>query len=212
MHFYKTPQFIQYLMPGLVWKESTTNKEVFLTFDDGPVRGVTDWVLDTLNEFGAKATFFVVGENVQNNLELFKRVILEGHSIGNHTFNHQKAWVSPRNDFLKNIKDCEGILHGLSNEPLFRPPHGQLTYNLIRTLKKEYNIIMWDVLTGDYDSGINWEESLNKSFKHTSSGSIVVFHDSLKAEKKLKWVLPRYLELLEDQGYSFKRLRPLHAS
>ena len=203
MHFYKTPAFIQRLFPGLIWKIKTENKEVYLTFDDGPIPGVPDWVLDTLAEYDVKATFFVVGENVQNNPVIYSRILEEGHFVGNHTFNHLNPWKHKKSEYIKNVQRCNHVMNLKEKKRLFRPPHGKLTPGVVRTIKKDHSIIMWDVLTGDYDSSISNEGCLENSLQSTSPGSIVVFHDSYKSEKKLKWVLPRYIEDLSQKGYSF---------
>jgi len=206
MHIYKTPGFVISLLPGLIWKIASNRKEVYLTFDDGPVPGITEWVLDTLDQFGAKASFFVVGDNVQKYPDLFTRMVECGHSIGNHTQNHLNAWQNNQKEFLNNIELCNRSMHGYSGKPLFRPPHGKLTPGIIRKVKSKYQIVMWDVLSGDYDPSISADSCLKKSLYHTSEGSIIVFHDSYKAEKKLKSVLPAYMRDLDSRGFSFKSL------
>ena len=206
MHVYKTPGIVRWLTPGLVWRMNTSVKKVYLTFDDGPVPGVTDWVLDVLLQFNAKATFFVVGENVSINRDLYSRILSEEHSVGNHTYNHLNAWKHNNGDYLENIDLCEREIGLNDNKSLFRPPHGKLTPGLIKEIRKNHSIIMWDVLSGDYESSISPELCLKRSLKGTSNGSIVVFHDSYKSENKLKAVLPAYLEELTNQGHSFASL------
>ena len=206
MHIYKTPGFVKSLLPGLVWNVKNTKKEIFLTFDDGPVPGVTDWVLDLLQQYKAKASFFVVGENVQKYPELFSRINEAGHAVGNHTQNHLNAWQSPKQVYMENIRECEQAMNGSNNKRLFRPPHGKLTPGIIRELRKSYTIIMWDVLSGDYNATISNEECLISIKEYTSDGSIIVFHDSYKAENKLKAVLPEYLKEFSLLGFSFRTL------
>ena len=206
MHIYKTPGLVISLLPGLTWKIASNQKIVYLTFDDGPIPGVTDWVLDILNQYRAKATFFVVGENVKKYPTLFSRIVEKGHTVGNHTQNHLNAWRNKKKVFLNNIEQCDEIMDGYMRKPLFRPPHGKLTPSIIRKLKSKYDIIMWDVLSGDYNTSISDDECLKNTLKYSSDGSIVVFHDSYKAEKKLKSVLPKYIKELDSQGFSFKSL------
>ena len=206
MHIYKTPGFVRSLLPGLTWKITSSQKVVYLTFDDGPVPGITDWVLDVLNQYRAKATFFVIGDNVEKYPNLFTGIVEKGHAVGNHTQNHLSAWQNSKEVFLNNIERCSEVMDGYIRKPLFRPPYGKLTPSIINKLKSNYDIIMWDVLTGDYNASITVDECLKKSLKYTSDGSIVVFHDSYKAEKTLKSVLPEYLKELNSQGFTFKSL------
>lgn len=187
----------------MIWKVNTKDKKVYLTFDDGPVPGITEWVLDTLTEYGAKATFFVVGENVQNNPDIYARIIEKGHLVGNHTFNHLNSWKYTKHEYIENVQRCNVVMNLNEQNILFRPPHGKLTPGVVSAIKKDHSIVMWDVLTGDYDPSISPEACLENSLQSTESGSIVVFHDSYKAEKKLKWVLPRYIEELSQKEYSF---------
>lgn len=187
-----------------------TQPELFLTFDDGPVPGPTEFVLDTLHAFTAKATFFCIGDNIQKHPEVFERVVHAGHQIGNHTFNHLNGWRTDDNEYYHNIEKCEQVIgdsHAQlqQNRPLFRPPYGRITRRQI-SLVRDFRIIMWDVLTRDYDARIPSGKCLRKSVKATRPGSIVVFHDSLKAEKNLRYVLPRFLEVFALKGYAFKTL------
>jgi len=173
---------------------------VFLTFDDGPTPGVTEWVLDTLKKFGAKATFFLVGNNAKNNPELVERIVSEGHSIGNHTFNHLNGWRTPLSTYSKSALKCGEVVPG----NLFRPPYGRITRAQTRRLGNRFKIIMWDVLSGDFDTELPKQKVVKNVLNNTESGSIVVFHDSAKAEPRLKYALPRVLNYLKDEGYSFK--------
>lgn len=202
---FRPPIFLPWIFSGLTWRIPTPEKKVYLTFDDGPVPGPTEFVLETLNQFKAKATFFCIGDNVRKHPQIFKQVVERGHVIGNHTFNHIKGWSTSTNDYVANIEKCETQFNseGVSRSKLFRPPYGRINFKQTRQLKATYKIIMWDVLTHDYLQSLKPEKSLAGSLKVTRPGSIVVFHDSLKAERTLRYVLPRYLESLVNKGYSF---------
>jgi peptidoglycan/xylan/chitin deacetylase (PgdA/CDA1 family) len=209
---FRTPFVLPWIYPGLVWRKSPQEKKIYLTFDDGPVPGPTEFVLDALKEFNAKATFFCIGDNVRKHPEVFAKVVAAGHSIGNHTFNHLKGWNCTVQDYVNNAALCcdQLILSGIltsnsSKDRLFRPPYGRIKRNQIRALDN-YQIIMWDVLTHDYDRSLSPEPCLRRSIKVTRNGSIVVFHDSLKAAYNVKYVLPRYLEYFSAEGYSFDKL------
>ncbi len=204
MTLHKTPIFLKWIFPSLVWDVKTDEKIIYLTFDDGPIPEVTDFVLDTLKNYNAKATFFCVGENISKNPEVFKRVIEEGHVIGNHTYNHLKGWKTETNIYLENIALCEELI-SKSNQ-LFRPPYGRITREQIKLVSKNYKIIMWDVLSADYEKIISKEACLKNSIKATRSGSIVLFHDHLKTYEKIKFVLPAYLEHFSELGYRFESL------
>ena len=209
IHFYRTPQIIRLLSKHLHWKIATNEKEIYLTFDDGPIPYLTPYVIDQLNEFDAKATFFCVGDNIRKHPEVFRKILEGGHAIGNHTYNHLKAWSTDLNEYLENVSKCRQIIekgdqsHGQLS---FRPPHGQITRKTISALKNEYKIIMWDVLAYDFDKRHSAEKSLRKVIKSTRPGSIVVFHDNYKAEDKLKYMLPRYLQHFSELGFKFKKL------
>jgi peptidoglycan/xylan/chitin deacetylase (PgdA/CDA1 family) len=209
LHFYRTPPFFKFFSKHLEWKIKTDKKEIFLTFDDGPIPGLTPYILDQLDEFGAKARFLCVGDNVTKFPEIFKLVVEGGHAVGNHTFNHLKAWSTSKTAYLVNVQKCQRVLieNGLkSARPLFRPPHGQITPGAINALKQTYHIIMWDVLSYDFSKAHTAEKSLEKIIKMTRPGSTVVFHDNYKAEEKLKYILPKYLRHYGELGYSFKKL------
>lgn len=202
MRFYRTPSVLPLFYPSLLWRVDTPQKEIYLTFDDGPVKGPTDFVLDTLNSFNAKATFFCIGDNIKKHPGLFKKVIDGGHTVGNHTFNHLNGWKTTNEEYIRNTVDCQKLL---PQKKFFRPPFGRIKRSQIPLLK-EYRIVMWDVLTFDYDRSLNEEKCLRGSTVATRSGSIVVFHDSIKAEKNLTYVLPRFMEDCASKGFSFKSL------
>lgn len=209
IQFYRTPGILRLLANDLIWKIPVSNKEIFLTFDDGPIPGLTEYVLQELRTYKAKATFFCVGDNIYKHPEIFEKVIDQGHAIGNHTFNHLKAWTAEKNQYLLNVDKCQQIIqrkYQIEPKPFFRPPHGQITRKLISDLKDQYKIIMWDVLSYDFSTTQSPEQSLKKSIHKTRPGSIVVFHDNYKAESKLKFMLPGYLKHFSNLGYSFKKL------
>lgn len=178
-------------------------KRLFLTFDDGPIPEVTPWVLDVLKKYNIKAHFFCVGDNVFKHPGIYQRVLEEGHVVGNHTFNHVNGWLVRSNIYVKNILRAKTYI----DSKLFRPPYGKLLRPQILWLTKHgYQIVMWDILTKDYDVSITPQQCLDRSLK-AKSGSIVLFHDSLKAEKNLKYALPKFIETKLEEGYSFGLLQ-----
>jgi peptidoglycan/xylan/chitin deacetylase (PgdA/CDA1 family) len=202
MYLVKTPQFIQNLFPNFTWKIPTTDKVMYLTFDDGPVPEVTPWVLDQLAEYDAKATFFCVGDNLKRNRRILQNLREAGHSLGNHTFNHLNGWKTENMPYFLNVRRCA---HHLKSE-LFRPPYGRLRPKQSQFLQRHYRIVMWDVLSGDFDPTISKEQCLTNVVKNAKEGSIVVFHDSLKAWEKLQYVLPKVLSHFSKLGYRFEAL------
>lgn len=208
MFIHRTPFFLPWLYPNLVWQIPTKQKELFLTLDDGPVPGPTEFALDVLNEYKAKATFFCIGDNVQKHPDVFKRILQEGHAVGNHTFNHLNGWHTPKPEYVNNTFLCDAAMemHHIGTETekvvLFRPPYGRITRSQIKALSA-YKIIMWDVLSFDYTESITPEACLKNSIKATRPGSVIVFHDSLKAEKNMHYALPRFIAHFTDRGYSF---------
>ena len=202
MYFARTPSIIQRIFHQFTWRSEASGKRLYLTFDDGPIPEVTPWVLDTLAEFNAKATFFCVGENVERHSELFERLVDEGHAVGNHTHNHLSGWTTDAGDYLANVRQCAQLV----SSRLFRPPYGRIGPRTAKALHGEFRIVMWDVLSGDFDPGLDGEECLRNVLDHVAPGSIVVFHDSLKSERNLRYALPRALEVLSRLGYSFEAL------
>jgi len=206
LYFRKTPGWLKKLFPQATWNFDDTEKKIFLTFDDGPIPELTPWVLDTLKEFGARATFFYVGDNIKKHPELFKRASDEGHSIGNHTFNHLKGWRTSHEDYMANIALCEAAIvecGGGGPAGLFRPPYGQLTFSLAKKISANYRIIMWDYLTGDFDQSLSPEKCHIETIKGTKSGSIVIYHENVKAEARIKYSLPKFLDHFSSLGYQF---------
>ena len=202
MYLVKTPKFIQNLFPNYTWKIPTQKKTIYLSFDDGPIPEVTPWVLNQLKSYKAKATFFCVGENVKKNGELFDKLQQEGHAVGNHTFNHLNGWTSENIPYFHNVRHCARLVDTM----LFRPPYGKLRPKQTQFLQRHYRIIMWDILSGDFDPNISKEQCLNNVIQNVSPGSIIVFHDSLKAKDKLEYVLPKVLEHFTNEGYQFEKL------
>ena len=210
----KTPRIVQRFFHNYSWRIKTSKKEIYLTFDDGPVPDFTPWVLKTLDEFGAKATFFCVGENIQKHPGIYEDILEAGHAVGNHTFNHLVGWKTPTQKYVKNILKAEAYIHGGSAKgasqkgpKLFRPPHGRIRPVQARILRKKgYRIVMWDVLSGDFDQRLSKEECLEMTLKSIQNGSIVVFHDSDKSFRNLDYVLPRILKHFKEKGYTFKSL------
>jgi peptidoglycan/xylan/chitin deacetylase (PgdA/CDA1 family) len=205
MYLVKTPWLLKKLYPQLVWNYSRIQPVIYLTFDDGPIPIVTPFVLKTLKQFEAKATFFCIGDNIQKHPDIFKQVQAEGHSIGNHTFNHLKGWKTEDQTYVENFKKADEQHPTL----LFRPPYGRIKRSQIKqlqALKLGLKIIMWDVLSGDFDMSLKPEDCLKGVLKHTDNGAIIVFHDSLKAFNRLEYVLPRALEIWQKAGYTFEHL------
>ena len=200
MYLVKSSYFIKKYYSNFIWKITTTEKIIYLTFDDGPTPEITEWTLATLKSFNAKATFFCVGSNVVKYPEIFQQIISEGHAVGNHTHHHLNGWHTNNEDYLRNIKKCEKVV--TSN--LFRPPYGRIKKSQYELIKEEYQVIMWDVLSGDFDSKTTPEKCLSNIIDNTTEGAIIVFHDSLKAASNLKYTLPKVLEYFVEQGYRFE--------
>lgn len=203
---YKTPHILEFIYPSLTWKRDTTDKVAYLTFDDGPIPEVTPWVLDVLDEYGVKATFFCIGDNARKYPELVQEIIKRGHQIGNHTHNHLNGWHTSLPDYLANIQEAESFLPKSNSKALFRPPYGRIKRSQLKALKKHYEIIMWSVLTHDYNQALNVEECYNNSIKAVEPGAIIIFHDSIKAEKNLKAVLPNFIKTLLSFNYKLINL------
>lgn len=221
MYTIRPPFFLKWFYPNLIWnreRKDTKEKIVYLTFDDGPIPNVTDFVLNTLNSFGIKATFFCIGDNIQKHPQVFERIKNEGHAIGNHTYNHLKGWKTDDKTYVNNFCKCQE----LTATNLFRPPYGRIKKSQIRQLVTSYElrvassqpttinsklkIVMWDVLSGDFDLKLSPEKCYQNVIKNTRNGSIIVFHDSLKAWDRLEYALPRAIEFLLKEGYRFKTL------
>lgn len=203
MYLSSVPLLLRRILPAnLEWKGPSEGRSLYLTFDDGPIPEVTPWVLETLDKYNVKSTFFCVGDNVGKYPEVYAEVLKHGHVTGNHTFNHLQAWRNSRETYLGNVDKCRELV----DSKLFRPPHGQITPSLARALGEQYRLIMWSALSRDFDQGLSAYKCLKNTMRQTSPGSIIVFHDSIKAWKRLEYALPRYLEACLKQGYNFKTL------
>ena len=205
MYLKKSPYWLQWLYPSLTWHKNRQEKYVYLTFDDGPIPVVTPFVLKTLKKFDAGATFFCIGDNVDKHPEIFNEVLANGHRVGNHTFNHLKGWDTPDEEYLQNVEQCRTVV----DSNLFRPPYGRITMAQIRKFRMQFpemEIVMWDVLSGDFDPSISVEKCTSNVLKNVTNGSIIVFHDSTKAFPRLQHILPIVLRELQILGYSFKML------
>lgn len=203
MYFVKTPWWLRSLYPSLTWKIPSDKNEIYLTFDDGPHKTITPFVLDTLQQFNAKATFFCIGKNVENNPEIFRQILNEGHSIGNHTYNHLNGWKTNDDDYFKDVIKAKAVI----DSKFFRPPYGRIGRFQIQQLKKLYSIIMWDVLSGDFDVSLSPKQCLQQVVKHTKPGSVIVFHDSEKAFLRLEYVLPKALQHFKESGLKCKQIQ-----
>lgn len=209
MKFYwiKTPRIVKKLFSNYTWSFFTSKKEIYLTFDDGPTPKITKFVLNELAKYNAKATFFCIGKNIQTHPEIFSSILEANHSIGNHTQNHLNGWKTSAKEYLDNVLECETVINKNYATKLFRPPYGKLKSSQAKALKKHnYNIIMWDVLSADFDSSVSKEQCLQNVINHTKNGSIIVFHDSKKAADKVIYTLPKVLKHFSEKGYTFKAI------
>ena len=202
MYLAKTPRIVKPLYRDLIWNLPGKEKVLYLTFDDGPIPEVTPWVLDQLREFNAQATFFCVGENVKKYPGIYQRLRDEGHATGNHTFNHLNGWKTADQDYLSNVDACSEWV----NSPLFRPPYGKVKRSQIAQLKQDFHLIMWDVLSADFDTKISGEKCLSNVLNNANPGSIIVFHDNTKALDRLQYALPRVLKHYSEAGFRFDGL------
>ncbi len=202
MHFVRPFFFLPYLFPSATWRKEKNKNNIYLTFDDGPIPEITPWILDCLKEKDVKACFFCVGDNVRKYPELYQRILDEGHQVGNHTFNHLKGWDQKDSNYLDNIAQCRTLV----DSQLFRPPYGRLKKSQLSQVSKDYEVIMWDVLTGDYDKRISPEQCLNNAVNYSRAGSIIVFHDNIKAIANLQYALPRTIDQLRAKGFQFQLL------
>ena len=207
MYLAKTPWILKKLYNNLVWDVNPASRCIYLTFDDGPIPIVTPFVLNILKQYNAKATFFCIGDNVRKHPDIFAQVKNDGHAIGNHTFNHLKGWKTDDATYVDNFLQADKLL----DTKLFRPPYGRIKRSQIKLLqdaKPGLEIMMWSVLSADFDVDLSPEKCLNNVVKHAKPGSIVLFHDSLKAYERMEYALPRAMEIWSKAGYSFSSLTP----
>ena len=204
MFLHYSPFWLKAFYSRYIWHIPTDDKKLFLTFDDGPIPEVTEFVLNTLKNFNAKATFFCIGDNVRKHPDIFQMLLDQGHSVGNHTYNHMNGWKTEDQAYIENITLCDRQLTVQTN--LFRPPYGRMKSSQMKFIPENRKIIMWDVLSGDFSPQITPEICLQKTIKYTRPGSIILFHDSLKAAKNMQYTLPRFLENFTEKGYSFDAL------
>ncbi|SJZ75335.1 polysaccharide deacetylase family protein [Sediminibacterium ginsengisoli] len=208
MYLVKTPWWLRMLYPSLTWRIPAEEKILYLTFDDGPHETATPFVLDTLGRYNAKATFFCIGNNVKQHPEIYRRILNDGHATGNHTHQHLNGWKTPVNDYLADIAAASEYI----SSPLFRPPYGRISRAQLKALRKKgadpANIIMWDVLSADFDTNLTPEACLAYVLYHCRPGSVIVFHDSQKAWPRLSHALPLVLDHFSKSGYSFRSITP----
>ncbi len=203
MYVVNPPNLVKRVLnENLIWEIPTKKKEVYLTFDDGPTKELTGWILNTLNQFNAKATFFCVGNNVRTYPEIYQDIIQNGHSIGNHTFDHLNGWKVRTKEYLRNVIKCSDYVDTF----LFRPPYAKIKPLQIEGLKNRFSIVLWSVMSYDYDQKISVDKCLDNVVNHSKRGSIIVFHDNVKAKENLMYTLPRFLEHLSKKRYSFRAL------
>lgn len=205
----KTPALAKYILPNYIWDIKTDKKELYLTFDDGPTEELTAWILNILKEYAAKATFFCIGKNIAKHPEIFQSILAQNHAIGNHTLNHKNGWQTNIEDYLIEAEKCQDIIDTFSSNKnhLFRPPYGKITLSQSTRLRAlGYKIVMWDVLSFDWQANLEAEDCYTKVKLNAAPGSIIVFHDSIKAANNMKFALPKTLKYFSEKGYTFKAL------
>lgn len=205
-YWIKTNQFIKWLFSSQIWSVKNAEKRVYLTFDDGPTPEVTQWVLQVLKEQQIKATFFCIGENIQKYPDIFKEVIDEGHQIGNHSFHHLNGWKTDNMEYMEDIDLCQKEIfrYAPDQDKIFRPPYGKIMPGQSKKARKRgYKIIMWDVLSADFDIKLTPEQCLHNATDKVAAGSIIVFHDSQKAFENMSYALPKTIAILKEKGFSF---------
>lgn len=200
MFIEQPPQFVRQLYLGACWRMNVSERAVYLTFDDGPIPEVTPWVLDVLDRYRIKATFFMVGDNVRKHPEVYRMVVERGHRIGNHTYHHLKGLGVSADSYVANVEEANRLVES----DLFRPPHGLMRMSQYHALRQRYRIVMWDLVTRDYNPKLTGDEVLGKVKRYVRNGSIITFHDSLRATHNLYYALPRAIEWLLAEGYEFK--------
>lgn len=206
MYFIKTPFWLRTIYPNCVWRKPTQEKLIYLSFDDGPHPTATPFVLEQLHQFNAKATFFCIGKNVLSYPNIYESILSNGHAVGNHTYDHLNGWKVGTEEYLSNIKSASTLI----SSNLFRPPYGRIKKCQIKKIKSDLNlpqhIIMWDVLSADFDISMTGEKCAKNVIKYAGPGSIVVFHDSAKAWDRLQVALPLVLQYFSALGYKFEMI------
>lgn len=202
MYFVTAPFFLRWYYPKVTFNKSRKEQKVYLTFDDGPIPEVTPFILDTLAEHKIKATFFCVGDNIKKNPAIFERILAEGHQVGNHTYNHLRGWDTEDDIYLDNIAKCQQ----LTGTALFRPPYARAKKSQLKMLHKTYEVVFWDVLSGDFDEYISPEKCYQNVIRHVKNGSVIVFHDNIKAMPRVSYALPKVITYLKQKGYDFGAL------
>ena len=212
-YWIKTNLFIKKLFPNYIWDLPNIENKIYLTFDDGPTPEISEWVLQELRKHNAKATFFCIGNNVEKHPDIFEKIIAEGHAIGNHTFNHLNGWQTSTEEYIENsgqwlVVSGQNCRLNTEHCKLFRPPYGKIKTAQSKKLRQQgYKIIMWDVLSADFDQTISPEQCLENVLKNAQSGSIIVFHDSVKAFPNLEYTLPKTLKFLKEKGFVMDVIR-----
>ncbi len=207
MRYFKTPTILPKIFQSFWWRLPQETPTIFLTFDDGPIPELTPFVLETLKYYKAQATFFCVGDNIRKHSSIFRTILQENHQVGNHTYHHLDAWKARKSEYLADIQLCQNIMQEKKVEnTLFRPPYGKLPFSFRKKIEKDLQIVLWDVLSYDFDSYLNRELCLQHTIQCTENGSIVVFHDNIKATRNLIYVLPRFLEHFTEKGFQFAKL------
>ena len=214
----KTPKVIKSLFPKFIWNIDTSKKALYLTFDDGPTPNITTWVLEQLRAYNAKATFFCIGNNIEKHSKIFNAIIDNGHSVGNHSYNHLNGWKTNTTSYLKNVDRCQSSISTFIQnsdyvlENLYRPPYGKLKPAQAKQIRLQgYKIIMWDVLSYDWDASVSEKQCFKNVTESANKGSIIVFHDSYKAERNLKSVLPKVLKFYSEKGFEFRNLNQTYS-
>jgi peptidoglycan-N-acetylglucosamine deacetylase len=202
MIYWHISGWIKSLYPDLIWNKKDLGKRLFLTFDDGPTPEITDKVLEILDKYNARATFFCLGRNVERYPEIYQRILDKNHKTGNHTYSHLKGWKTGHKEYFQDVELAGQFI----KSDLFRPPYGQIRRSQIQYLKRKYKIIMWEVMSHDYQKQLSKERSLKAVLHYTREGSIVVFHDSVKASEKVLYILPRILEEFSHKGFTFEAI------
>lgn len=203
MFIEQMPDIVRLLYPTVLWRKDKDKKVIYLTFDDGPTEEITHWILKTLDEFGVKATFFCIGNNAEKHPEIVDEIRENGHSVGIHGYSHVRGLYKKQEEYLNDIKKSESII----KSKIFRPSHGRIYPSQVKKLNElGYKVVLWDVITRDYDTNLKEEEVLKIAKKYTRNGSIVVFHDSLKAEKNMKYAFPLAVKYWIENGYTFETL------